>query len=295
MKLATKINLVMLVTFSIGLAASGLYAYQLTTQNAERQVTEQAEILLEQAIALRTYTVNEIRPLTEHANEDYERFHPQSVPAYAATQVANLFKEKRPEYSYKEAVFNPTNVRDNAAPWEEKIINQFIADPSLKRITGSRIIKRKKSLYIAHPIKITNPGCLECHSVPEAAPASMVEKYGTKNGFNWKLGEIIGTQMVLVPYTLPEQMASKTFISFMASTALVFFVLFVLLNVMLRSLVIKPVKQMTNAADNLLKGDVKGSEVTVSGNDEIAELSHSMSKLRTVLAKTVNKLNHRKS
>jgi len=289
MRLTTKINLAMVTTFALGMAASSWYAYHLTQDNALRQVTDQAEILLEHSVALRNYTVTEIRPLTEKGDNKYEEFHPQTVPAYAATQVSNIFRKKRPEYSYKEAVFNPTNIRDNAAPWEENIINQFIDDPELNKIVGSRLVQRKKSLYIAHPIKITNPSCLECHSTPDRAPASMVAKYGDKNGFGWKLGEIIGTQMVIVPYTVPELIANQTFKSFITYTALIFLALFIMINIMLHLVVLKPVSIMTEAAEKLAAGDIKGAKVDIYSKDEIAVLGKSINKLRQILAKAVQR------
>ncbi len=289
MQLVTKINLTMMATFAVGLAASSWYAYHLTQDNALRQVTEQAEILLDHSVALRNYTVKEIRPLTEGNQDKYEVFHPQTVPAYAATQVANIFKEKRPQYSYKEAVFNPTNVRDNAAPWEEKVINQFIDNPELNKIVGSRFVDKEKSLYIAHPIKITNPNCLECHSTPDRAPASMVAKYGDKNGFGWKLDEVIGTQMVIVPYTLPELIANQTFRSFITSTALIFFALFIVINIILHTVVIRPIRTMTEAAEKLAKGEIKAAKVHAYGNDEISTLGKSINKLRLILAKKLKR------
>jgi len=63
--------------------------------------------------------------------------------------VSNIFREKRPEYRYKEAVFNPTDIRDNAAPWEEKVIDQFIDNPELDKIVGSRFVG-KKNHCISH-------------------------------------------------------------------------------------------------------------------------------------------------
>ena len=39
-------------------------------------------------------------------------FLPQSLPAYAATEIFSTLRQQHPEYSYKEAVLNPTNPRD---------------------------------------------------------------------------------------------------------------------------------------------------------------------------------------
>jgi len=229
MNLLLRLNLALILLFVIGGGFTAYYVKELSSKNALSTVTHEAQLLLEQAIALRKYTVSEISPLLRSGGRDAE-FHAQSVPAYAATQVANFFKENRPEYNYKEAVFNPTNPRDNAAPWEERIISQFINDESLTRIVGKRRIKRTKGLYIAQPIKITNPACLTCHSVPEAAPASMVEQYGKRRGYGWKLNEIVGIQMMTVPFTLPDQIAAKTLKEIVVVLIAVFVFLLVMLN-----------------------------------------------------------------
>lgn len=209
MKIITKLNIAIIFCSSIFLGLAGWYNFALNEDNAVRQVTEQAELLLDQINALRSYTVMEVRPLLESKAGQADEFHPQSVPAYAATQVANLFSKSWSEYSYKEAVVNPTNLRDKAAPWEESVINEFREDSDKTEIVGNRIVDLKKSLFVARPIRITNGACLECHSTPEAAPASMIKKYGDKNGFGWKLGEVVGMQMIIVPFTLPDQLAKK--------------------------------------------------------------------------------------
>ena len=118
MNLATRINLIQGVTFLVGLSVLGVNSYLLTEENALRQVTDQAELIMQEALAVRSYTVNEIRPLLNRL-EDGE-FHPQTVPAYSATQTANLVRQSRPNYSYKEAVINPTNPRDRATVAEEQ-------------------------------------------------------------------------------------------------------------------------------------------------------------------------------
>ena len=239
MKFIVKFNLALIALLAVGVSGVAYHFKTVTAENALESVTHEAQLLLEQIIALRKYTVKEISPLLRSGGYEGE-FHAQSVPAYAATQVGNLFKENRPEYNYKEAVFNPTNPRDNAAPWEEKVINRFIEDESLDKYVGKRIINRTKVLYIAKPIKITNPACLACHSVPEAAPKSMVEKYGKKRGFGWKLGEVVGIQMMTVPFTLPDELVAKTFKSVLIVLGAVFIFLLIGLNMLIHFFVVVP-------------------------------------------------------
>lgn len=288
MSLKTKINFMLIAIFSVGLALGGYYSYLLTEDNALRQVTDQAELIMQDALAVRSYTVNEVRPLLNTIKDG--KFYPQTVPAYSATQTNEFVRQSRPNYRYKEAVFNPTNPRDKATAAEEEIIRRFIADPSLDKIVGIQEINGLKSLYISYPIKITNGKCLACHSTPDAAPAAMIDIYGDKGGFGWQLNEIVGTQMVEVPYTLPAELAQKTFYSFLISLGLLFVVLFFMINIMIQRLVLKPVKAMTEMADNLSKGNISGEEVSIDGKDEISDLSRSFNRMRRSVIKIVQML-----
>lgn len=285
MRLTTKINLILGATFLLGLSIVGINSYLLTEDNALQQVTDQAELIMQQALAVRSYTVNEVRPLLAQLNDG--RFHPQTVPAYSATQTANLVRQSRPNYSYKEAVFNPTNPRDRATPAEEEIIRRFIENPALDKIVGSEEINGVKSLYISYPIRITNPACLACHSDPANAPAAMRAIYGDDGGFGWKLNEVVGTQMVVVPYTLPAELARKTFFSFLVSMAAIFLILFLVVNITLRRLILKPVAQIIHMADETSKGNLRSPEIKVSGNDEIADMLRAFNRMRRSIIKMV--------
>ena len=285
MNLTTKINLILGATFAFGLSLVGVNSYLLTEDNALQQVTDQAELIMQEALAVRSYTVNEIRPLLNQIDDG--KFHRQTVPAYSATQTANLVSQSRPNYSYREAVFNPTNPRDKATPAEEQIINQFIANPALGKLVGSQEINGVKSLYISYPIRITNPNCLACHSQPENAPAAMRAIYGDEGGFGWKLNEVVGTQMVVVPYTLPAQLAQKTFISFLVSMAVIFLILFLVINITIRKLVLKPVSQITRMAEETSKGNLRNPEIKVTGNDEIADMLTAFNRMRRSMIKIV--------
>jgi len=288
MNLTTKINLILGGAFLLGLSVVGINSYLLTEDNALQQVTDQAELIMQEALAVRSYTVNEVRPLLNQANDG--KFHPQTVPAYSATQTANLVRQSRPNYSYKEAVFNPTNPRDKATPAEEEIINQFIANPALGKLVGSQQVNGVKSLYISYPIRITNPKCLACHSTPQNAPAAMRAIYGDKGGFGWRLNEVVGTQMVVVPYTLPAELARKTFVSFIVSMAVIFLILFLVINIVIRRLVLKPVSQIIRMADETSKGNLRSTEIKVTGKDEIAEMLHAFNRMRRSMIKLVQML-----
>ena len=153
-------------------------------------------------------------------------FLPQTVPAYAATQSFNKLRTLHPEYSYKEATLNPTNLRDRAVDWEADIIREFQANMKRPEISGIRETPTGKTLYLARPIHIKNAGCLTCHGVVSDAPETLLARYGKNNGFGWKMNEVVGAQIVTVPMSYPIQKAKEAFITFMASVAGVYLFVF---------------------------------------------------------------------
>jgi hypothetical protein len=138
-------------------------------------------------------------------------FHPQSVPAFAATEIFGYLREKFPNFFYKEATLNPTNPRNRATDWESDVVNQFRSKPELTELMSTRDTPTGPSLFLARAIKVNNVSCLECHSTADKAPVEMIKLYGSANGFGWKMNDIIGAQIVSVPMALPVQMAENVF------------------------------------------------------------------------------------
>jgi hypothetical protein len=138
-------------------------------------------------------------------------FHPQSVPAFAATEIFGYLRERFPDYFYKEATLNPTNPRDRATDWETDVVNQFRGSPTQPELISTRESPVGMALFLARPIKINNVSCLECHSTPDKAPEEMTKLDGGDNGFGWKLDDVIGAQIVSVPVSVPVRSAENAF------------------------------------------------------------------------------------
>ncbi|MBX3587271.1 MAG: DUF3365 domain-containing protein [Ramlibacter sp.] len=285
MGLRLKFNLVLVVVFLAGFGAAGFISRQLLQDNARDEVVRNARLMMEAAISVRTYTITQIQP---HLIKQLEEvFLPQTVPAYAATEAVNQLQKKYPDYGYKEATLNPTNPRDRAADWEADLVQQFRQHADLKEIVAERQSSTGRSLFIAKPIQIGNPACLQCHSTADAAPPTMIKIYGEANGFGWKHNEIVGAQVVTVPMAIPIHNADRAFTTFMASLAGVFVVVFVVLNLMLSWLIIRPIRKMSQSADKVSTGDFNEPEVAEKGSDEVAVLGSSFNRMRRSLEKAM--------
>ena len=288
MRLTTKFNLVLFIVFTIGLAIAGYISYSVLQKHAREEVLAHAGMMMEAAMAIRGYTVKEIRPLLTLQMK--REFLPQSVPSYAATQNFETVREMHPEYTYKEAALNPTNPRDHATDWETDIIRIFRDDPDTREISGERETPLGKSLYYARPIRISNKNCLTCHSTIDAAPETMIKLYGDNNGFGWQLDEVVGAQVVSVPLSVPLAKAREEFVIFMASLIAIFVVIFIVINIMLGQIVVKRVREMAHAADDISTGHMDVPEFSVSGKDEISDLSRSFNRMRRSLEKAMQML-----
>lgn len=286
MKLRTKFNLMLVGVFAVGLAASGYMSYRQLHQNAQMEVLANAGVLMETIMSAREWAVREVGPNLRE-NEDNE-FLMMGVPAYAANKIFEDVKRHYPEYNYREVALNPMSPKHRPVEWELDIVNAFRNDPERKDLWGVRNTPSGPALYLARPFEIKQSGCLGCHTTPEKAPAAMVKQYGTQNGYGWKLNEVIGAQIVSVPMNVPVQQAQRSFLTFMGALGGVFAAVFVLLNVMLAFLIVRPLDSMAKAADQISRGDLEIGEFSEKGNDEVAMLGLSFNRMRRSLEKAMS-------
>ena len=295
MGLRLKFNLALLIVFAVGFAASAYVSYNLLQRNAREEVLRNAGLMMEAALSMRAYTVGHVR---DRLVQKEDEFLPESVPAFAATEMMNQLRKKYADYVYKEAALNPTNPRDKADGWEATIVNEFRGDSALTEHSGVRDGGSGPSLFLARPFRIKDPACLACHSTPEAAPVSMVKLYGTDKGFGWNLNEVIGAQIVSVPMSLPIANANHAFRTFMLSLTAVFGAIFVILNLMLYFLIVRPVRRVAAAADRLSLGrtstdDDAHLELPEGGKDEVGMLARSFNRMRRDLETMIKAMDRR--
>lgn len=281
LSLAAKFNLVFIFIFMIGFVAAGFVADRLLKENAREETLRSARLLMDSALATRTYTTKQILPLIKPLMTD--KFLPQSVPSYSATEQLHTLLKNYPAFSYKEATLNPTNLRDRTSDWEADVVNKLRAQSTTTEYVGERDSPTGRALFIAKPLQIKDAACLTCHSVPDAAPKPMLDIYGRNNGFGWQLNEIVGAQIISVPMEVPLKRANDIFQSFMLSLLGVFAFLFVALNAMVYFFVTRRITNLAQLADDVSMGKTDTPEFVVTGSDEVSKLAQSFNRMRTSL------------
>ena len=287
MSLLIRINLALGAVFIAAALIAGYACRSILEANAQREVFAEAGLMMDSALAIRAYTANEILPLLSARIQ--QEFPPQSVPFYAATQNFLRLRERHSEYTYKEATLNPMNPRDRAADWESDIIQRFRNDAHAQEVIGERDTPMGKSLYLARPIR-NEAECSSCHSTPSAAPRTLVARYGSDNGFGWQPGEVVGAQVVSVPFASATANADRAFRAFMMSLVSVFAAVFLLINAVLYYLVVRPVRRIARVADRLSLGDMSAEDFPQRGAVEIASVARSFNRMRKSLEKALRLL-----
>jgi HAMP domain-containing protein len=289
MRLRQKFTILLAVILIMGLSISGLALSSLLRQNARNDVAATGLMLMETMTSVRKYTSTQVNP--ELKDKLASKFLPQTVPGYSAREVFEVLRNKQNyrDFFYKEATLNPTNLRDKADRFESGIVEQFRKDGNLKELSDFRKLSGGDIFYIARPLAVLDVSCLECHSTPEVAPKSMIERYGSANGFGWQLSEIVGAQIISVPANTVINKANKSSFVIIGLVSAVFVAVILLVNIFLNRQVIRPLKHITRVAEEVSTGHMD-AEFDKFGNDEIGNLAKAFKRMQFSLEMAMNRL-----
>lgn len=291
MKLQNRLTIMILAIFLSGWIIACLSAFALEQRNAEQDTIRTARLLLNTAVAARSYTTEQIEPLL--GSQTTEKFIKQTVPSYTAQELFRYLGEEYKGYSYREPALNPTNPNDLAEGWQVELIQYFIANPDVPEITDRRFERSgQETLFVANPIRVDSPSCLECHSTPDVAPASLINTYGTAHGFGWQLDEVIGARVISVPMSLPKQQARTSILSYSLIIASIFVLAYVTVSVIVRKWLITPLNQIADMVEEIsLRKTVIDAQLPETRSDSLGRLSKAINRLLVSLNKALLKNN----
>jgi protein-histidine pros-kinase len=289
MKLLTKFNLILLVLFGVGGVIISQVTYTFLLDNARDEVLQAAKLMMASANSVRDYTSSDLRPLLERNPQHRTRFLAETVPAFAALSTFSWLRKDYPDYTYREATLNPTNLEHRATDWEADVIGYLRDHPDEKNKTGERPTPMGPYLYLAAPLAAAPP-CMECHSRPAAAPPAMIATYGSNNGFDWKPGSIVAAQIVSIPMSVPVQNAKRAFHQLLLYLLVTLVATIVALDAAVYFIVIRPLKLVSETGDRVSKGEVDLPPLPVKGSDEVATVTASFNRMHVSLAKALKML-----
>ncbi len=292
-------NLTLLGAFALaGLAA--ILAVNLQMRSYALEGAEaKALVLLNRNLATHHYFSSQLKPLLFEQTRplrDQESFTPQWMSStYAVRQIDGLFRELSglDDYYYKEAAIDARTPANEADAAEAALLRRLNADPELTSVSRVRKIDGRPFFEVLRRGETLEPGCLRCHSTPDAAPAELVAHYGPVRSFNRRVGETIDVISIRIP--LQQAYAEVNRISWQLSLILVLSLGFLgLLHFALfQRLIVRPLRRLEGFADALAGHDGRLGETLPPGRraeGELARLTEAFNRLSTRLAESQERL-----
>lgn len=287
LKLGTRFTLLLAVIFVGGIVATSIVLYQALLRRAEDEVATKSSLLLSTMNSVRTYTNGHVFPLLRPSSQPGGQFFIESIPTYALNQVFDTLKTN-PTYAgyfYKDATLNPLNQRNRADPFETDLVQHFRAEPGMGELSGFRTFDSGTVFYVARPIAVKDPACLQCHTTPEQAPPDLVGRFGRTSGYGWQMNEIVATQIVYVPADEVVGQARQSFLWVIGIFAAIFALTALLINGMLRRGVIQPTMSIAEVA-----AGVEAEQYDTLGLTKIAQRHDELGQLARVFQRMVEEV-----
>ena len=295
MKIGTKVNLILIVVFISGILISGIALSKVLEQKAQNEISSNAADLMHLVNSVRKYTNSQVQPILEPMLDTEEKFIPQTIPTYSVREAFEIFRsdKKYSNFIYRDAALNPTNLRDKADEFEANIVRSFQRDPNPEPIKGFRNMFGENLFYIASPFKVDEASCLRCHSTPDKAPKSQIVTYGRKNGFGWRLNEVVATQIIYVPAEEIFNNVGRSLTLVIGVLLVVFAFIFVVMNIFLKKMVLRRIKNIAQVAEQVSVGNMEAT-FDKQEKDEIGALAEAFNRMKYSLEIAVNMLNQKR-
>lgn len=276
--ISRRFNTMLFVFYVLSLLVSLPITYYATERDIELQAERELSLLVDMVRAVRNVVREDTRP---HFLPKGEVFPPVVSSTVMAKTVASKFYRLQPDYYIKIASDNPLNLENLPVPLEENLLDRFRHTGEDGPLVVKGMVNGKNYLVSAAPAK-SKDSCLICHGSPDAAPPEIVERYGRINGYYWTAGQVVGTTLVGVPIASVHENLIRDSAVVVGVLTVLFAGILLTVNLILRTTILKPLREITNAAHDVSRGAL-GNRLDIRRDDEIGDLAQSFELMRRSL------------
>ncbi|MGD8588396.1 MAG: DUF3365 domain-containing protein [Chromatiales bacterium] len=284
--LVAKFNLSLLVIYLGSVLITAPSIYLLTKQEVYDRAEEELVLMIDMVKSIQNFVATDLRP---HFLREKIFYSPSFSGIVATSRIAKHLKQKQPQYYIKNASDNPLNQDNLVHGMEQDLLERFRADRTLQSLNSIGTIEGKNYLVSAAP-KISKKGCLRCHGDPADAPLDVTANYGKQSGYGYQNDEVVGVSLVGVPLEEVQSLAIQRSLFVIGAITVIFSLLFVIVNLLVRRLILVPVLEITEVAKAVSKGDIHRAISADKGNDEIAELTNAFELMRRSLLTAMKRM-----
>ncbi len=287
MGIRSKFIIIITVLSLLATIAIGYTSYMLSRQNAIAEAKSKGEIIYNYIQASGKFFGKYQYPLIMEDNMDKDRFIPELMSKFVVSRMEfEIFQETLEGYLFKQATLDPLWPDNKADGDEAKVIAYFEANPESTEKQGVMEKSGENYFYTARPIRIEKAFCLTCHGDPADAPGDQRDIYGTENGYNWNMGETVGTSIVYISIAKAMDDAKQSALKIFTVGIICLLVTIICIWVFLDRSVVAPIIQLSSSAKDISIGKNLCDSIHTESNDEIGGLANSIDRMRI----SVNKL-----
>ncbi len=281
MGIRSKFTIIIVLFSLVSSLILGYSNYRFSRQAALNEAKDKGLLLFNYIQSSKDFFRKHQRPLIADLLVDKERFYPEIMSGFVVQRMEyDIFKRRNTGFEFKQATLDPLWPDNKANNDEKQLIDYFTKNPDTGKREGTMMRKGQEFFYIAEPVSVNKKFCLKCHSDPAMAPQDQKDIYGTENGYNWKLGDIVGVSIVYISVSEAIANAKKN--------AMYLFVIgssFLLITILciwffLDKKIVTPITKLSNLAEDISIGKNLDQRIVISSDDEVGTLAASINRLQ---------------
>ncbi len=207
---------------------------------------------------------------------DHNFKHLEQVPVVVAMRTAEEYASHE-GLKFRTPSLHPRNPKNQATEFERRALEAFEKEPSLQEFVERPTVDGREVMRYAQPVRV-GQDCLQCHG----DPAGEKDPFGyPKEGM--KVGDMRAAFVLEAPTdALVQQSRSNMLATFLISFLTVLMAISVMFLV-LRQLVIRPVKQCAEFAATIARKNLTVEDLNIGSADEVGEAMAAMNTMKNNL------------
>jgi len=286
MRLGTRSAIQTAILSLIAIIITTLVLNSQLRQHAIAMAEHEAQLIIAERLATVTYVTNDLHPaitsLMQHSKNGTSSYDPALMSAgYVNRMIMKYFGKAGGEgYYFKNAAIDARNPDNEADQSEADFLRTIGNNPEailseVKNINGKPFFIHMQP----NPLRFTEE-CMQCHSIPENAPETLLSLYGRKRSFNKTVGEIPSIMSIRIP--LNEQYFHVHPIAIRLSIFLgcLMSVILMVQWFITRKEIFRPLARITDKAIDITNdGSKLGEKIVLPGKGELSEMAEVFSNM----------------
>ncbi len=280
-RIVVMLAVVYVVSIAVAVAGGGY----VLLKDVEREAQEKTDLFAAVMSSSARYLHNVIRPKAEKLVPSDAYFPESGVGVLMLTETARYIQDIYPEYIFRYASPNPLNHENLSNQFEDGIIEKM-EEGEVGEWRG--FIERGGASYyaVAKPL-VAGSDCISCHDVPEVAHPEQVEQYGTRSGYGYLEGDVVGARFIYVPVEMVKIQAYQRILYFSMGFSVFFLIVLFAVDRFIVTSIVRPIEHIVSVAEKISRGNLD-AEFDIKSKDEIRTLADAFERMKVSMSKAMD-------